>query len=165
MASRRKHRSKRRRKAARSAGTGGLTRRDRAILEAQDAACPFGPSFFIVNLAPLVRDHCPVPEAGVPIVRLRLSDGDSLDLCRVVAISPQWVAVEAIDRAGDPPHVLREMVPYRMISRVSITASQGAREVGFNAAHMPAVVPSKPSPAKPGQGKPAAGLRGEAPSV
>ncbi|MBI3399795.1 MAG: hypothetical protein HY048_00120 [Acidobacteria bacterium] len=73
-----------------------------AALTRADGTCPFGPSFFLGHLGRFVRDHCPAPEEHLPTVQIRLADGQSLDLCHIVGVSPRWVMLAIRENASRP---------------------------------------------------------------
>jgi len=53
-----------------------------------DLACAFGPSFFLGHLGRFVRDQCPDPKENLPTVHVHLADGETLDVCHIIGISP-----------------------------------------------------------------------------
>ena len=90
----------------------------------------FGPGFFQTQLNVLVRDRCPQPGEMLPSVTIRLIDGESLDVCYLIALTPKWLAVAV---AGDSPGPVRtELVPYAGIFRITIRPVIAAgHQIGF----------------------------------
>ncbi len=105
----------------------------------------FGPIFFLHQLAAFVRDRCPDPREGLPAVRLHLGDGEVLDVCHIIGVTPTWLAVavnESEKPSGASP-MRTEIVPYGMVARVSIRPAQSAEpHIGFDITRRPEVVPS-----------------------
>lgn len=111
-----------------------------ALYARADLSCPFGPAFFMTQLSRFVRDRCPEPTEQLPIVELRLADGEVLDVCHVIGVAPHWVALAARDRnrAGA---MTTELVPYELIRRVLIRPRHGeAAGIGFETCHVPELV-------------------------
>ena len=108
-----------------------------ALVEA-DRQVPFGPLFFLEHLRGLVRDRCPDPSEGLPSVHLHLLDGECLDVCHVIGISPAWIAlaVNEPERPAGSALMRTEMVPYSTIGRVTIHAThrEGSHHMGFDVA-------------------------------
>lgn len=105
----------------------------------------FGPIFFLRQLAVLVRDRCPDPHEGLPAVRLHLGDGEILDVCHIIGVTPTWlaVAVNESERPSGASPMRTEIVPYGMVARVSIRPAQSAEpHIGFDITRRPDVVPS-----------------------
>ncbi|HSQ59678.1 MAG TPA: hypothetical protein VLT84_04515 [Acidobacteriota bacterium] len=116
-------------------------RRAWAALTAVERGTYFGPLFFLQHLQGLVRDRCPDPAEGLPAVHLRLADGEDLDVCHVIGVTPKWLALAVHET--DRPGVMRtELVPYAMITRLTLGAvpSSGGTRMGFNAAREPEVI-------------------------
>lgn len=119
--------------AARLEAAAAFTKADRESM--------FGPSFFLVQLGRFVRDHCPSPEEHLPMVEIRLADGQTLDLCHIVGVSPRWVMLAVRDAASRLPDMAIELVPFEMIRGVSIRARHvEGGTVGFSQQHAPAIV-------------------------
>jgi len=118
------------------AKTRGMDRKAMAALMAADRRVSFGPSFFLQNLRGLVRDRCPEPTGSIPSVQVHLLDGEVLDLCHIIGVSPNWIAMAVHERedAERPTEMRTELVPYPLIARVSIqtTRHAGAHPIGFN---------------------------------
>ena len=115
-----------------------------AALVAADRRAAFGPLFFMQHLRGLVRDHCPDPAEGMPSVHLHLADGDNVDVCHIVGISPNWVAL-AVREPGheEGPMVMRtEFIPYPMVTRVAIHTVRGeaSHHAGFDVGREPHVL-------------------------
>lgn len=110
------------------------------MLAALASAPCFGPSFFVSQLAPFVRDRCPSPEEGLPRVLIHLTGGELLDVCHVMALSPRWVALAVFD---EDARMRTELVPYGSIARLAICAPRASaddRKVGFRQATGPTVI-------------------------
>ena len=104
-------------------------------------ACAFGPSFFLGHLARFVRDHCPDPKENLPVVQLRLTDGETLNVCHIIGVSPRWVVLAVHDRASHPASMAIEVVPFECIQGVSIRTrrAEGA-SVGFVQSRVPEII-------------------------
>lgn len=112
---------------------------------------PFGPAFFLGQLRAFVRDRCPGAAEGLPVVELHLVDGEVLDLCHVIGVTPAWVAlaVNETDRSTSAPPMRTEIVPYECILRVTVRAVRtGAPHLGFDRTRVPQVLEQT---AQPGQ--------------
>ena len=120
--------------AADSAAPGGS-------FHAADVACAFGPSFFVDHLRQFVRDRCPDPAEHLPLVRLRLADGDTLNVCHIISVSPRWVMLAVRDAANHGDGMALELVPFESIRRVGIvTRRAGEGSIGFVQTHTPTLV-------------------------
>jgi hypothetical protein len=97
--------------------------------------CPFGPVFFLTHLKAFIRDRCPEPAEGRPVVRLHLIGGEVLDVCHVIGLAPGFVALAVYEGGG---HRMRtEIVPYLAIVRVTIAEDRRESEIGFGQAEPP----------------------------
>lgn len=127
----------------------GEDRKRMAALMASDQRVSFGPLFFMQNLRGLVRDRCPEPAESIPSVHVHLMDGEILDLCHIIGVSPNWIAmaVHEEEHAERPDQMRTELVPYHLIARVSIqtTRHSGTHPIGFNSSLDPEVYGSIPS--------------------
>lgn len=118
-----------------------------AALRRQDELVPFGPTFFLTQLAAFVRDRCPSPEERLPNVLVHLSDGEGLDLCHVVGVSVHWVALAVRASPGAPasrgPRPMRTvLVPYSCVVRITMQPeSLHATGVGFHQVRAPVPLP------------------------
>lgn len=103
---------------------------------------PFGPAFFLTQLAAFVRDCCPAPAEALPHVQMHLAGGEVLELCHVIALARRWGAFAIIDTGeGEGERPMRtELVPYEMLARITVRASPGrGAHIGFHQASPPAV--------------------------
>lgn len=103
-------------------------------LLASDPSVPFGPAFFATRLAAFVRDRCPTPEDGPPVVLLRLCDGEVVDVCHVIGLARNWVALAAHAERGAErtPRMRTEIVPYAAILRVTFMAdTRDGERIGY----------------------------------
>lgn len=120
-----------------------------AALMASDQRVSFGPLFFMQNLRGLARDRCPEPAESIPSVHVHLMDGEVLDLCHIIGVSPNWIAmaVHEEEHAERPDQMRTELVPYHLIVRVSIqtTRHAGTHPIGFNTSLDPEVYGTIPS--------------------
>ena len=106
-----------------------------------DLACPFGPSFFLDHLGRFVRDRCPDPNENLPLVEVRLAEGETLELCHIIGVSPQWVMLAVRDPANQRDGMAVELVPYAMIRHVRISIRRpGGSSIGFSQEQPPAVI-------------------------
>jgi hypothetical protein len=106
-----------------------------------DLACTFGPSFFMGHLGRFVRDRCPDPKENLPLVQLRLADGETLDVCHIIGVSPRWVMLAVRDAASHQDGMAIELVPYELVRRVCIRTrrAEGA-SIGFNQTRSPEII-------------------------
>lgn len=110
--------------------------------------CPFGPQFFIEQLAAFVRERCPDPGEQLPRVDLWYG-GEPLAVCHVIAVAPSWVAVAVRDRHSHDAEMRTELISYEMISRVTIGAPVSrSRGIGFDCAHRPEIVEDVTAPTR-----------------
>ena len=113
----------------------------RKALSEADRAFTFGPSFFLLHLARFVRDSCPDPTERLPAVQLHLADGETLDVCHIIGVSPRWVMVAVADATGHREGMAIECVPFQLIHRVSIhTRRVEGASVGFRQHQSPSVI-------------------------
>lgn len=118
-----------------------------AISTANDPKPPtqtwcFGPTFFAVYLHRFVRDHCPGAEETLPKVELHLLNGQTLDLCHIIGVTPTWVALVVFaGRRSAGARMRTELVPYALIARVTVSecpSSEGS--IGFDMRREPRVL-------------------------
>ncbi len=110
---------------------------------------PFGPGFFVTQLRAFAREGCPDPALGLPAVEIHLTDGDVLDLCHIVGVTPSWVAlaVNETESSAGKPRMRTEFVPYETIARVTIRAMRElAPHLGFEHGRVPRVLSAQPRP-------------------
>ena len=113
----------------------------RKALSEADRAFPFGPSFFLLHLARFVRDSCPDPAERLPAVQLHLADGDTLDVCHCIGVSPRWALLAVPDTTGHREGMAIECVPFQLIQRVSIhTRRPEGTSLGFSQHQAPSVM-------------------------
>ena len=106
-----------------------------------DLACPFGPSFFLGDLGRFVRDRCPDAAEQLPVVQIRLADGETLALCHIMGVSPRWVMLAVHDGATHGEGMAVELVPYEIIRRVYIgTRRAEGAAVGFAQTHAAQII-------------------------
>jgi hypothetical protein len=112
-----------------------------AALTRADLACAFGPSFFLGHLGRFVRDHCPDPTENLPSVQVRLADGEILDVCHIIGVSPRWVMLAVRDAASHQDGMAIELVPFELIRGVRIRTRPAERgSVGFAQSRAPAII-------------------------
>jgi hypothetical protein len=107
-----------------------------------DLACTFGPSFFLGQLGRFVRDRCPDTKEYLPVVHLHLADGETLDVCHIIGVSPRWVMLAVRDAASHRDGMAIEIVPFEIVRRVCIRirrAAEGA-SAGFAQTRSPEIV-------------------------
>ena len=106
-----------------------------------DLACTFGPSFFLGHLGRFVRDRCPDQQENLPLVQVRLVDGDTLEVCHIIGVSPRWVMLAVSDAASHHDSMAIELVPYELIRRVCIRTRRGeGTSIGFAQVRPPDIV-------------------------
>lgn len=124
-------------------------RESRSLTDVIDARCPFGPLFFVSQLRGFIRNRCPDPRIRLPVLELHLADGQSLDVCHVVAIAPAWVAVAVYEcsPSGGARKMRTEIVPYGMIARITVSTERSSgHPLGFDADHAATVVAESAEP-------------------
>ena len=114
------------------------------------SSAAFGPSFFIGPLRAFARECCPSASEGLPSVSLQLATGEALELCHVAGLASEFVALavfhERSNASGTTPAMRTELVPYALITRVTIQPHRDSGpRVGFDLRHEPQVI-SKGSP-------------------
>lgn len=107
-----------------------------------DAACVFGPSFFLRYLEQFVRDRCPSPGEHLPLVQVQLTNGDTLDVCHIVGVAPRWVMLATWRSESHHDEMAIRLVPYEIIQQVHLRAHRSAdgATAGFQQIHTPSVV-------------------------
>ena len=106
-----------------------------------DLACAFGPSFFLGHLGRFVRDRCPDVTESLPLVQVRLADGETLDICHIIGVSPRWVMLAVRDTASHRDGMAVELVPYEIIRRVGIATRHGeGSSIGFAQTTPPEII-------------------------
>jgi len=101
---------------------------------------PFGPAFFMAQLRGFAGEGYPNPVVARPMVEIHLDNGDVLDLCHIIGVTPQWVALAVRDGDDDdrPGHVRTEFIAYDSIRRVTLRpARPEAPQLGFEASRAP----------------------------
>lgn len=114
-----------------------------AIVQAIEAQCPFGPTFFYTQLRGFVRDGCPEASENWPTVELRLRSGECIQICHIIGVAPLYVALAVYedDKADDPPAMRTELLPFDQIERVTVRPMQHKSPgFGFNVARVPSLV-------------------------
>lgn len=109
----------------------------------------FGPAFFMTQLRGFAGEKCPDPALERPVVEIHLGDGETLDLCQIIGVTPAWVAlaVRDGDEDEDPPRLRTEFVPFEAIARVTLRASRPeSPQLGFEHHRVPKVLSSQPRP-------------------
>ena len=102
-----------------------------------EVGCPFGPTFFLIQLGRFVRDRCPDPGEGLPVVNLHLLTGEVLDVCHIVGVAPKWLVLAVREGAA----MATDIVPYELIRRVRVRAAAvGGASIGFDTGREPAVM-------------------------
>lgn len=115
---------------------------DAATIFAQaDKRCTFGPSFFLGNLGRFVREHCPESKENLPLVRVHIAGGETLDVCHIVGVSPRWVMLAVRDLGNQRDAMAVELVPYEAIHRVSIRSRDvDIPSMGFSEIRRPQII-------------------------
>jgi len=114
-----------------------------ALMKAAEAHGAFGPLFFLTQLAGFVRDQCPDVVERLPIVELRLHSAESLRICHVIGVGPQYVALAVYDEddANAAAGMRTELLPYEAIARVTVrTTLPTGPQIGFRLSPSPAIM-------------------------
>jgi hypothetical protein len=110
---------------------------------------PFGPAFFMTQLRGFAGEKCPDPALARPAVEIHLGDGEVLDLCHIIGVTPGWVALAVRDgeEDGTPARMRTEFVPYETIGRVTLRSSRPeSPHLGFEMSRVPRVLNDRPKP-------------------
>ena len=111
------------------------------VFATADLACAFGPSFFLGHLGRFVRDRCPDPKENLPVVQVRLADGETLDVCHIIGVSPRWAMLAVRDAASTRDGMAIELVPYEQIRRVGISNRRAeSGSIGFWQTRSPQII-------------------------
>lgn len=108
----------------------------------------FDRQFFGTILPEHVRTTVAAHHGKVPVLEVHLGDRTILDLCHIVRLADDWVAVAYFcqDDAWDDYDVA--FIPYTTIMRVTLTMrEQGDRPIGFRTEREPIETPSSGQPA------------------
>ena len=106
-----------------------------------DLACAFGPSFFLGHLGRFVRDRCPEASENLPLVEVRLANGETLDVCHIIGVSPRWVMLAVRDATSHRDGMAVELVPYEIVHRVGIATRHGeGSSIGFAQTNPPQII-------------------------
>ena len=114
----------------------------RALIQAIDPHCPFGPRFFATQLRAFIRDRCPDQRDALPQLEIHLVDGQALDVCHVVALAPAWIAMAVYEGSSvrGARKMRTEIVPYAMIARITVSADrEPGGQLGFDVNRAPAI--------------------------
>jgi len=110
---------------------------------------PFGPAFFMTQLRGFAGEKCPDPALERPIVEIHLGDGDVLELCHIVGVTPAWVAlaVRDGDENENPQRLRTEFVPFEGIARVTLRGTRPeSPRLGFEHGRVPKVMSAATRP-------------------
>jgi hypothetical protein len=110
---------------------------------------PFGPGFFLTQLRGFAGEKCPDPALERPVVEIHLGDGETLDLCHIIGVTPSWVALAVQDGDEDdtPRRMRTEFVPFEVIARVTLRSSRPeSPHLGFEHGRVPRVLSAQPRP-------------------
>jgi hypothetical protein len=116
---------------------------EQAALLAASLRHPFGPAFFMTQLRGFAGEKCPDPEQERPVVEIHLRDGETLDLCHIIGVTPGWVALAVLDGEGETSakRIRTEFVPFEAIARVTLRGSRPkAPHLGFEHSRVPQVL-------------------------
>lgn len=119
-----------------------------ALLEAS-LHHPFGPAFFMTQLRGFADEKCPDPALERPAVEIHLGDGEVLDLCHIIGVTPNWVALAVLDgdRENTPRRMRTEFVPFAAIARVTLRGSRPeSPHLGFEHGRVPQVLSPQAGP-------------------
>ena len=72
---------------------------------------------------------------------MHLADGETLDVCHIIGVSPRWVMLAVRDATNHRDGMAVELVPYELIRRVGIGTQRAAgASVGFAQKRPPEVI-------------------------
>jgi hypothetical protein len=98
----------------------------------------------MAQLRGFAGENYPDPKVARPMVEIHLAGGDTLDLCHIIGVTPQWVALAVRDDDEDDRQRVRtEFIAYDSIERVTLRAARPeSPQLGFEASRTPRVMAS-----------------------
>lgn len=75
------------------------------------------------------------------MVRVHLADGQCLDVCHIIGVSPRWVMLAVRDVSSSGEGMAVELVPFEIIRRVGIGTRRAENtSIGFSQARAPEII-------------------------
>lgn len=106
----------------------------------ETGGAPFDHRFFLTVLPDRIKTLCPGSREADPTLAMHLADGRVLDVCHIAALAPQWLAVAVFRRPDECEDMDTVLVPYRLITSLTLSPPSEAGRVGFRWRSAPAVV-------------------------
>ena len=98
----------------------------------------FDANFYRSVLPRWIRTQCESKPEGIPVVELRLTDGAVLDLCHVVNLADQWMAVSHFRDPGSCDDMDMAFVRYETVMRIGLSLHDPrSRRIGFDVTRAP----------------------------
>jgi hypothetical protein len=103
----------------------------------------FDANFYRTVLPGWVKTQCEGRPEGVPVVELRLADGAALDLCHIVSLDGQWMAVSHFRDIETCDDMDLAFLRYETVTRIGLSMHDPkSRRIGFNVGRTPAPSPN-----------------------
>ncbi len=96
---------------------------------------PFDAVFFRTSFPELVQAECQRRPEQVPVVLLHLADGTALDVCHILSLADQWLALAYFSDSATCEEMEIAFVRYDQVTRVTLALHHPAgRHLGFDVA-------------------------------
>ena len=93
----------------------------------------FDANFHRSVLPEWIKTQCEGKPEGIPVVELRLADGALLDLCHIVNLADQWMAVAHFRDLGSCDEMDLAFVRFETVVRVDLSMHDPrSRRIGFD---------------------------------
>ena len=104
----------------------------------------FDANFYRSVLPWWIRTQCEGKPEGIPVVELRLADGAVLDLCHIVNLAEEWMAVSHFRDLGKCDDMDLAFVRYESVMRIDLSIHDPrSRRIGFDVTKVP--LPGSPA--------------------
>lgn len=99
----------------------------------------FDANFYRSVLPWWIKTQCEGKPEGIPVVELRLADGAVLDLCHVVNLAEQWMAVSHFRNVTNCEEMDMAFVRLETVMRIDLSMHDPkSRRIGFDVTRVPA---------------------------
>src|SRR5574341_1750905 len=98
----------------------------------------FDAGFYRTVLPWWIRTQCEGKLRGVPVVELRLADGAVLDVCHLVNLADQWMAISHFRDAETCDDMDMAFIRYETVMRINVSMHDPkSRRIGFDVTKSP----------------------------